>query len=469
MSSIDHDSAEFAASVWAMLGEDPSLLPWLLSDARAAHLPSPLAVGALATASVRLAAAEAVLLGLNGGRGAGRGLPELITDPDRTAVSFSSETVFRLRGRRPTIWAPLSGFWETADGWVRVHANYPHHRARLLTLPGMPEEAGPDEFQAALRRRDAREWEDLAAEQDAVLAAVRDAAEWAREPAAATLSTAALLDLTVLGAACDPPDLPSPEASLAAPLAGLRVLDLTRAIAGPVATRTLAYLGADVLRIDPPALLEPLWQHLDTGQGKRTTALDLRDRADHETFRRLLDRADILVTGYRPGSLDRFGLSVDQLGERHPGLVIGQINAWGTTGPWRERRGFDSIVQAASGIALRCSPGHGRPGTLPAQALDHSAGYLLAAGLINAIRNRRADGRGRHIDVSLAGVAHTLLSAAHPATPVAPMDTRGHVQRVTAPVGRLSFAAPAFGYAGGPRAYPSAGAQPGRDRPEWAR
>ena len=124
------------------------------------------------------------------------------------------------------------------------------------------------------------------------------------------------------------------------------MLDLTRVIAGPVAGRTLAALGAEVLRIDPPALPELPEAHLDTGPGKRSALLDL---ADAERREALLAGADVLLTGYRPGSLDRFGL------DRHPQLVHVSLSAWGTAGPWAGRRGFDSLVQVASGIAAACA------------------------------------------------------------------------------------------------------------------
>ncbi|HEY9477786.1 MAG TPA: CoA transferase, partial [Microbacteriaceae bacterium] len=190
----------------------------------------------------------------------------------------------------------------------------------------------------------------------------------------------------------------------AAPLAGVRVLDFTRVIAGPVATRALALLGADVLRVDPPQLPELPAQQEETGPGKLTALLDLTTRAGVERANELLQAADILVTGYRPGSLERFGL------EYPPGLVLGRVAAWGSTGPWATRRGFDSIVQAASGIAM-VEGDASRPGVLPAQALDHASGYLLAAAALDALRSRDADGRGRDVSVSLAGTAHWLLQA----------------------------------------------------------
>jgi crotonobetainyl-CoA:carnitine CoA-transferase CaiB-like acyl-CoA transferase len=190
------------------------------------------------------------------------------------------------------------------------------------------------------------------------------------------------------------------------------VLDLTRVLAGPVATRTLALLGAQVLRVDPPVPAEIRWVHLDTGHGKRTALLDLRGDGDLERAHRLLADADVLVTGYRPGALEALGLQVP------PGVVHASVDAWGREGPWAHRRGFDSIVQAASGISVveggEAAAAGGRPGALPAQALDHGSGYLLAAGVIDALLARRADGLGRDVSVALARTAAWLLDPGVP-------------------------------------------------------
>ncbi len=125
---------------------------------------------------------------------------------------------------------------------------------------------------------------------------------------------------------------------------------------------------------------------------------------DSKRFRTLLTRADILLTGYRPGAVE--SLIGDAAGYR-PGLIHGRVCAWGHHGPWAGRRGFDSIVQAGSGIAL--VEGDGRPGALPAQILDHASGYLLASGVLDALARRHHDGGGHDVDVSLA--RHRSLAA----------------------------------------------------------
>ncbi len=212
--------------------------------------------------------------------------------------------------------------------------------------------------------------------------------------------------------------------SSALPLRGIRVIDLTRVIAGPVSTRTLASLGADVLRIDPPHMPEPGWQHLDTGHGKRSALLDAHD----PRMPGLLARADVIVLGYRPAALARLGLSPANLAAQHPHLVIAQLSAWGDE--QAERSGFDSLVQAESGIDMIESPDGATPGVLPAQALDHSAGYLLAASVCDALARRRSEGGTWHVSTSLRRIAAELLGMPRTAEPApdAEFDASAHTE-----------------------------------------
>ncbi|GAB0104113.1 CoA transferase [Nocardia sp. JMUB6875] len=339
-----------------------------------------------------------------------RGLTPLrsVLEPGRVAAAFSSERLFRLDGQRPDIFAELSGFFRAADAWVRTHANYPHHRARLLTAVELPATATRADFTARIATLAAADIEQRAAEQGAIAVRVRAEQEWADSPQGKAAASGPLVAIETRD---DNGPVESPTAATSLlPLRGLRVLDLTRVIAGPVATRALALLGADVLRIDAPGLPEIGWQFLDTCQGKRSTVVDLR--TDLPVFHELISNADIIISGYRPGSLERLGV---RPAEMRPGIVHGRVSAWGESGPWGDRRGFDSIVQAASGISRiegAHDNSHGEPavGALPAQALDHASGYLLAAGVLDALRARRADGRGRDVRVALARTGSWLLS-----------------------------------------------------------
>jgi crotonobetainyl-CoA:carnitine CoA-transferase CaiB-like acyl-CoA transferase len=200
---------------------------------------------------------------------------------------------------------------------------------------------------------------------------------------------------------------PSP----ARPLAGLRVLDLTRVLAGPVATRFLAGFGADVLRIDPPEWDEP-GVIPEVTLGKRCARLDLRKPSSQRTLVELLRGAHVLMHGYRPGAMEGLGLDAQRRQALSPGLIDVSLNAYGWSGPWRERRGFDSLVQMSSGIAdagMQWS-GKDRPTPLPVQALDHATGYLLAAAAIRGLTHRFKTSQGSEARASLARTAHLLMS-----------------------------------------------------------
>ncbi|MRH92596.1 hypothetical protein GFY24_35120 [Nocardia sp. SYP-A9097] len=353
---------------------------------------------------------------------------ESVLDPARVAAAFSSERLFRIDGTPPDAFAELSGFFPTADGWVRTHANYSHHRARLLSVFGLPAQADRAAAVARMAELSAAEIEDRAGELGALAVRVRTEREWADSPqgkAAADGPLVAVEARADIGSRETPTD-----ATQMLPLRGVRVLDLTRVIAGPVATRALALLGAQVLRVDPPQLPEIPWQFLDTCQGKYSTLLDLR--TELPIFRELLREADVLVTGYRPGALERLGVDA---GEIRPGIVHGRVSAWGERGPWGNRRGFDSIVQAASGISLiegawRNSQDASPVGALPAQALDHASGYLLAAGVLDALTARERDGVGRDVRVALARTASWLLAAPGRTPEHAPANSPGSAYAV---------------------------------------
>lgn len=211
--------------------------------------------------------------------------------------------------------------------------------------------------------------------------------------------------------------------------AGVRVLDLTRVIAGPVATRTLAAWGANVLRLDSPDLPETPAQAVDTLPGKRSADLDFRTAEGHARLQQLLAEADVLVQSYRPGALARFGLDPQTLATHHPHLTVVTLSAWGPVGPWATRRGFDSLVQCPTGIAALEGTAQA-PGTLPAQVLDHATGYLAAAAVLLSLAGVA---RGEHpssVQLSLAQTAAWLLSTGTTA-PEPPRDLSADDHLVT--------------------------------------
>jgi hypothetical protein len=350
-----------------------------------------------------------------------RGLDlHVTTSPALTAASFAAHEHLRVDGDAVESWAELSGFARAADGWVRLHGNYPHHAAVLRELYGIRDRDGLDR---ALAVRPAAQIEDEVAAAGGIAVAVRTEEEWQAHPH--HLATAGDRWTTVLDRGARPAlpvqTGPSPAGSALTgspprgpggrplPLDGVRVLDLTRVIAGPTCTQLLACLGAHVLRIDPPHRPEIPAQHLSTGMGKRSAALDLR-RPDHTArVRELAASADVILDGCRPGAFARHGLGTEHLEVLAPQAVIVSLSAWGEHGPWGQRPGFDSIVQAATGIAVRCGS-KGRPGALPVQALDHATGHRIAAHVLEAL----AAGRAVTVRASLLGAARTLLDAAPP-------------------------------------------------------
>ncbi|MER6270065.1 CoA transferase [Streptomyces sp900105755] len=433
---------------WSALGGDPALLSRVTTVTRESTLPARLPVRRLARACVGACALAAAELAAR--RTGAPEVPRVRVDDGAVAAAFTSERHLLLDGRAPVQFAPLSRFWRAADGWVRTHANYPHHGARLLRALGLPEHASPEEAAARIAGRTALDVENTVYSAGGLAVALRSPAEWAGHEQAAAVAKRPLVERDRLDTAHARvlPPLDAGEAPLL-PAAGLRVLDLTRVLAGPVATRTLGLLGADVLRLDAPWLPELPDQHADTGFGKRSATLDLA--TDRAAFEELLGSADVVVTGYRPGALDRFGLSPEALAARRPGLVVAQVSAWGAYGPWGGRRGFDSLVQVATGIAETEGPADG-PGTLPAQALDHGTGYLLAAGVLRALTEQSYDGGSRFVRLALARTARWLTEELEPG-PAAGEPYEGPdawLAGTDSPLGRLRYARPPLSFEGGP-------------------
>ncbi|MFI1069698.1 CoA transferase [Streptomyces puniciscabiei] len=450
---------------WTALGGDPALVSRVTTEGRPGALPARLPVRQLARACVGVCALAAAELAAR--RAGLTEVPGVRVDDGAVAAAFHSERNLLVDGRAPVTFAPLSRFWRTADGWVRTHANYPHHRARLLGALGLPADASPQAVAGLLAGRSAVEVEGAVCGAGGLAVALRTPTEWAATEQAAEVAARPLVERERLDSAHARVLAPlDPAAAPLLPAAGLRVLDLTRVLAGPVATRTLALLGADVLRIDAPWLPELPDQHADTGFGKRSATLDLASGRD--TFEELLATADVVVTGYRPGALDRFGLSPKALCARRPGLVVAQVSAWGAYGPWGGRRGFDSLVQVATGIAVTEGSVE-EPGTLPAQALDHGTGYLLAAAVLRALTEQSYDGGGRSVRLALARTARWLTDGIRPAAATgAPYQgPDAWLAETDSPLGRLRHALPPVSFAGGPADWARPPAPWGSDGARW--
>ncbi|MFJ9419018.1 CoA transferase [Streptomyces sp. NPDC101227] len=500
MGQRQHSGTDLA---WAVLGGDPRLAERITYGGPPGLLPARLPVMDLARTTVAVCALAAAELTAER---TGGPVPAVRVDDGAVATAFLSDRLVRIDGRAPSTFAPLSRFWRTADGWVRTHANYPHHHARLLSALGLPEAAGPAEVEAELAGRRAEEVQETVYSAGGLAVAARTPEEWAAHPQGVTVAAHPLLTVETLDDGTPPRLLagtgeqggaPSPLAGgPSLPAAGLRVLDLTRVLAGPVATRTLALLGADVLRIDAPALPESQDAHSDTGFGKRSTALDLGSRSGRATFESLLADADVVVTGYRPGALDRYGLAPEALAERRPGLVVARVSAWGDDGPWGDRRGFDSLVQVATGIAAveadagpasedakaseESTARGGIPGALPAQALDHGTGYLLAAAVLRGLTERARVGGSGVATLALTRTARWLVhglggpergdgpAADAPTGAAAPgYDAERYLRETDSPVGRLRYALPPVSFDGGPVDWATPPGRCAADAPRW--
>lgn len=397
--------ADALAHLWSVLGQPADALSRVMLAGANPALPSSFAVGTLAQSTIAAATLAAAQVDtLRTGR-----RQTVSVDMQHAALEFRSERYFRVDGQQPPDpWDKIAGLYRCGDGrWVRLHTNFPHHRDGVLRLLGCAYDR--DAVAAALAGWQAEAFEDAAAAAGMVVTAGRTFDEWDRHPQGIAVAGLPLMTIERIG---DAPPEPLPTHADGRPLAGVRVLDLTRVIAGPVCGRTLAAHGADVLLITAPHLpaIPPLV--IDTGRGKRSAQLDVRNAADADQLRALLRRADIFVQGYRPGGLATLDFSPEQAAARRPGIVYVSLSAYGHVGPWASRRGFDSLVQTASGFnwAEADAAGEAKPRPLPAQALDHGAGYLLAAGAMTALARRMTEGGSWHVRVSLAQTGRWLRS-----------------------------------------------------------
>jgi crotonobetainyl-CoA:carnitine CoA-transferase CaiB-like acyl-CoA transferase len=408
-------------------------------------LPTPFRIGetsAAALAAVGLAVSD--LWELRTGR-----RQEVAVDARQATASLRSGHYLKLDG------APVSterntimGVYPARNGrWSYLHCNFPNHRAAALSVLGVPED------REAVRKAVAG-WDALELE-EAIIAArgaggmVRTMAEWAKHPQAAAVASLPLLEIVQIGAS-PPEPLPAGDR----PLSGIRVLDLTRVLAGPTCARTLAEHGADVLKVTAAHLPNIGYQEYDTGHGKLSAHLDLRQARDLETLHGLIREGDVFSQGYRPGTLADRGLSPEALAKLRPGIVYVSLCAFGPVGPWASRRGFDTVVQTVSGITHRqgepfpgVEPG---PQFYPVSAIDYLTGYLMAFGAIVALARRAREGGSWLVRISLAQTGRWLVGRGQvpeaQLADVAKEFTREELERWTTtsntPAGRLHHLAP---------------------------
>jgi len=456
------------SGLWSLAGLPDASLEFARLTGEEPVLPSSFAVGGAAQASIAaaaLAAAE-VRFARTGRR------QEVAVDMRHAALDCCG--YFTIDGRRPNIWDRFTGLYpcgaDVEPGWVRIHANFAHHRDGALALLGLraDEATTKDDVLAALRRWRAQDFEQAAAEAGVVVAAMRSFDAWDAHPQARAVAGLPLFTLERID------DAPArPLTRLAAddpPLAGIRVLDLTRILAGPVCGRALAAYGADVMLVNAPHLpnIEAI---IDTSRGKLSTLVDLREADGRSAFAALLRDAHVMVQGYRPGGLESLGFGPEQAARLRPGVVYVSLSAYGHVGPWAGRRGFDSLVQTATGFnhAEAQAAGVDQPKPMPMQILDYASGYLMALGAQAALLRQASEGGSWHVRVSLAQTGRWLRGLGRVAdgfsAPAASFE--GYLEESDSGYGRLVALRHAAQFSETPARWPRPSMPPGAHPAEW--
>ena len=392
---------EILSDIWMSAGGEASALDAVKLTGEEPQLPSSFRVAAAAQASVAAAGlAAAQIWQLRSGQS-----QDVAVDMGHAIVECRSERYLRVDGKPPPpAWDPTAGIYKTRDQrFVRLHTNFRHHRDAVCKVLNCKPER--EDVQAALMQWDGEAFETAAYAGGCVVAFMRSHDEWSATPHAKALAALPLITIEKIG---DAP--PKPWSKGDRPLSGVRVLDLSRVIAGPVAGRTLAVHGADVMLISGPDLPAIPWLAIDTGRGKLTSFVELKSEQGRATLRDLLAAADIFSQGYRPRAIASLGFSPEEAAEINPGIVYVTLSAYGHAGPWAERRGFDSLVQTATGFnhAEGQAADVDGPKELPAQVLDHATGYFMAFGAMMAKARQSREGGSWHVRVSLAQTGRWL-------------------------------------------------------------
>lgn len=324
---------------------------------------------------------------------------------DAAIASRSHQYLRFLDHNTPELWDPVSGFYQTRDGrYIQLHCNFPNHRQGVIDFLGCTND------KESVIKAIASSWDGTTLEEELNIrglcsSLVRSTAEWHKHPQYNSTADLPLLEIIKIG---DSNKEPLPNGDM--PLSGIKMLDLSRVIAGPMCGKTMAMHGATVMRISSPNLPSILPLVVDTGFGKLSAHVDL-DTLDGKTqLENLVKDSDVFLQAYRPGGLDEKGFSVERLHQLRPGIIYISLSAYSHVGPWSKRHGYDSLVQSATGIVNvqgSMSDG-GKPQHLPAQTLDYVSGYLAAFGAMEALRRRTIDGGSYQVRISLVQVANWL-------------------------------------------------------------
>lgn len=392
---------DILTDLWVLGGGEPSALDTVTLTGREPILPSTFRVGAAAQVTIAAAGLAAAEIWR-----ARSGQPQGISvDMTHAVVECRSERYLRVDDKPPPpAWDAIAGVYRTGDNrFLRLHTNFPHHRDNVCKVLACKPER--DDVQRALMQWKGEDFETAAYAGGCVVSMMRSHEEWMATAQAQALEQLPLIQIEKIGEAA-----PRPWPKGNRPLAGLRVLDLSRVIAGPVAGRTWAAHGADVMLISSPHLPSIPWLVIDTGRGKLSASADLKTEPGRDTLRGLLASADIFSQGYRPQSIAALGFSPEDAAHISPGIVYVSLSAYGHAGPWAGRRGFDSLVQTSTGFNAaegRAAGGDG-PKELPLQILDHATGYLMAFGAMMARLRQAREGGSWHVRVSLVQTGRWL-------------------------------------------------------------
>lgn len=466
------DATHHLAALWQAAGLPAAPLERVRLTGADPCLPSSFAVGTAAQVAFAAAGLAAALVG-EARNGVRQAVAVDLADAAREAC-----LPFTIDGVAPPAWDPLAGVYPCRAGTLlRVHTNFAHHRDGLLRLLGLPEGPATERaaVAAALARHDAFEFEQAATTAGLVVAALRSTADWDAHPQAPFVAAEPLVAIERIGEA---PALPWPPlAPDARPLDGLRVLDLTRILAGPVGGRTLAAFGADVMLVNAPHLPN-IDAIADTSRGKRSALADLRTPAGRDGLAAVLREADVFLQGYRPGALAGLGFGPEAVARLRPGIVVVSLSAYGETGPWGGKRGFDSLVQAALGFNLAegeaaraaGASADATPRALPMQVLDMASGALLAFGAQAALWRQRREGGSWQVRVSLARTGAWLRSLGRVAGgfAVTPPDLAAVMDATPSGFGLLAAARPSVHLSVTPARYARPSVRPGTDPLAWA-
>ena len=346
-------------------------------------------------------------------------LHQTFAEPDRAPPLTQDDA----RGGRGT---PAMGFFETKDGrYVYLHPSFPASAAKLHALVGSP--ADKAAVAANVAGWNAMDLENAIAELGICGAMARTPEEWDASEQGRILATRPMVEVTKIA---DGPPVPFP-LRMTSPLSGIRVLDLTRVLAGPTCGRTLAQYGADVLYVASPNLPATPGFVTDTNHGKLSAYLDLTQAGDLDRLRKLIATADVFSQGYRSGGLERLGLGPTDLAQLNSGLVYISINAYGHEGPWRTRPGWEQLGQAVTGMAWlhgqHIAGGDRGPILQPGAVTDYTTGFLAALGGLIALQRRALYGGSYLVRVSLSQTAVWLRSLG-----VAPPERLEAVEPVSA-------------------------------------